>query len=295
MEESNERFHKSCLISGSGNLQALKGYEQHYLVKSHPVGFVFASKIPTDEDLIKHYKNYGRSDQVSPITIKRYNELLDDFEQYRKTGKILDIGCDVGHFLKEAKKRGWEVYGTEFTDEAISKCVQQGIQTFQGKLKAEWFAPEMFDIVTSFEVIEHINNPVEEVINVNKILRKNGLFYVTTPNFNSIERFILKDKYQSVIQYPEHLSYYTKKTLNYLLSNNGFEKVKITTTGFSFTAIKNGLSTRKEKRVAPTSTDQVIRAKMESNKLLHVLKIVTNRLLNILSLGSSMKAWYVKK
>lgn len=295
MEVNNEKFHKSCLISGSGDLKTLKGYEQHYLVKSRPVGFVFASKIPTEEDLITHYKNYARTEHVSPITIKRYNELLDDFEQYRRTGKILDIGCDVGHFLKEAKKRGWEVYGTEFTEEAISKCRQQGIQIFQGKLKAEWFAPEMFDIVTSFEVIEHINNPVEEVVNVNKILRKNGLFYVTTPNFNSIERFILKGRYESVIQYPEHLCYYTKKTLNYLLSNNGFKKLKTTTTGFSFTAIKNGLSVNKEKRVSPTSMDQIIRGKIESNLLLHIFKIVTNRFLNILSLGSSMKAWYVKK
>lgn len=292
---SDEKSHKRCLISGSDKLRILKGYEKYSLVKSVPLGFVFASRIPTEEELTAHYKRYSRSDFISPITIKRYNELLDDFEKYRKTGKILDIGCDVGHFLNEAKKRGWEVYGTEYTDEAIVKCQQNGIIIFKGKLNHDWFVPEMFDIVTSFEVIEHINNPIEEVLNVHKILRKGGLFYVTTPNFNAIERFILKGKYNSVIQYPEHLCYYTKRTLHYLLSNNGFKKLKIITTGVSPAAIKNWLSISEEKFVSPTSSDQIIRRKMESNFLLHLSKVIVNYFLNVFSLGSSMKAWYVKK
>ena len=78
-----------------------------------------------------------------------------------------------------------------------------------------------FDIITSFEVVEHINNPKEEINNYNQILRKGGLFYCTTPNFNSLSRRILKAKWNTIC-YPEHLSYYTIKTLTKLLKDTNF-------------------------------------------------------------------------
>ena len=186
------------------------------------------------------------------------------------------------------------MYGTEFTDEAIKKCTSEGIMMKKGKLDPSWYEPEAFDVVTSFEVIEHINNPVEEVRHIHQVLRKGGLFYVTTPNFNAIERFILKDKY-NVIQYPEHLSYYTKKTLDYLLSKNGFRKWKIRTTGISLATIKSSIGASREAIVSPTSSDEIIRSKMEQSRLLHVFKVVTNYFLNLFSLGSSMKGWYIKE
>jgi 2-polyprenyl-3-methyl-5-hydroxy-6-metoxy-1,4-benzoquinol methylase len=291
--KSNNSEHKTCLISGSTKLKPLKGYERNFLVKS-PVGFIFCSRIPSEEELENHYNEYSRNEYISPLTIKRYNELLDEFERYRCTGKLLDIGCYVGGFLVEAKKRGWDVYGTEYSDEAVEKCEQRGIKMHKGKLCSEWFGDEMLDIITSFEVIEHINNPIEEVKNIKKILRKGGLFYVTTPNFNALERFLLKGKY-SIIAYPEHLSYYTKRTLNYLLTNNGFKKLKLITSGLSLTRIQTDLAVSNENLGSPVSTDEKIRGKLEKNNVMRLVKGGVNFILDKLALGSSMKGWYIKK
>ena len=60
-----------------------------------------------------------------------------------------------------------------------------------GVLDPTKYEPESFDIVCSFEVIEHINNPREELSNFNKLLRPGGLVYCTTPNFNAVERYQL--------------------------------------------------------------------------------------------------------
>jgi 2-polyprenyl-3-methyl-5-hydroxy-6-metoxy-1,4-benzoquinol methylase len=290
----NFQQHTECFVSGSKKLKPLKGYEKHYLVKSSPLGFVFCSRIPTQEELIKHYEGYSRNNYLSPVTIKRYYELLDEFEKYRKTGKILDVGCGTGLFLAEALKRGWEVYGTEFTDKAIEICTKKNIRMHQGKLDPAWFPDETFDIITSFEVLEHINNPVEEVRNINKILRTGGLFYFTTPNFNAVERFFLKSNY-NVIGYPEHLAYYTKHTVNYLLSGNGFKKKKLRTTGISLTRIRTSMNKNsKEDYVGKTSTDEKLRVSLEKNKLSQFVKQSVNGLLNQLSIGSSMKGWYEK-
>lgn len=300
MQQANYPQHTKCLLSGSEDLKPLKGYEDHYLVKSKPLGFVFCSRIPTEEELQAHYAQYSRVEYYSPITKKRYQQLLHEWEPYRKTNKILDIGCGTGFFLETAKEKGWEVYGTEYTTNAMEICKAKGINMQQGRLKAEWYAPEMFDIVTSFEVLEHINNPVEEVKNINTILRKRGLFYLTTPNFNAAERLILKDKY-NVIEYPEHLCYYTPKTLNYLLSHNGFRKVQIMTTGISLSRIKASMGKGQEDKAQPCeqvlsagNTDEKWRRRIEANDLIKLGKNLINLVLDIFHVGNSLKAWYVK-
>ncbi len=197
-------------------------------------------------------------------------------------------------FLVEAKNRGWDVHGTEYTDEAIAVCKRKGITMKQGKLSKDWFPEGHFDIVTSFEVIEHINNPREETANINHILREGGLFYFTTPNFNAIERYVLKEKY-NVIEYPEHLCYYTKKTINYLLKNAGFRKLRLLTTGFSISRLKVSMgNAASNERSINNSTDERIRASFETNRLKKFVKKTINSALNIFGVGSSLKGWYLK-
>ena len=286
--------HTSCIICKSENLKLLEEYESSHLCKCLSCGFVFAKKIPTTEELELHYKGYSRDDYLSPITIKRYHELLDQFEKYRKTNNILDVGCGIGYFLEKAKKRGWNVYGTEYTDEAIKICDTKGINMQKGVLLPSNYNLESFDIITSFEVIEHINNPTEELNNFHKLLRKGGITYVTTPNFNSIIRYRLKSAY-NVICYPEHLSYYTPKTLKKVFTQSGFKTNKITTTGFSFTRLKTSIGKSNQPIISKKSDDEKIRNLAESNKLVGALKVTINQLLTFFGLGDNLKGWFVKE
>ena len=290
---TNSSFHTKCLITNAQDLYPLKGYEKNYLVKSKSSGFVFCSKIPTEEELFNHYNNYPIGYGVdSAITTIRINEVLDGFEKFRKTNNMLDVGCGPGLFLIEAKKRGWEVYGTEFTDNQLAYLNDKGIKTLKGKLSDDSFEASMFDVIISSEVIEHINNPVEEMQQFHRLLRKGGLVYITTPNFNAIERFLLKGDYE-IIEYPEHLSYYTPTTINLLLTNNGFKKLKVTTTGISIARIKKSLNRKNNETTENVASDEVLREQLETGYKRHIKSFI-NGLLNLFGIGNSLKIWYVK-
>lgn len=289
-----EQYHNNCLVCNSTELEDLPDYKKYFLCKCKSCNFVFAKKIPSIQELETYYEGYGRNDYLSPITIKRYNELLDKLEKYRDTNNLLDVGCGIGYFLEEAKKRGWNVYGTEYTDEAIAICTAKGIQMKKGKLNPEDFGDLKFDILTSFEVLEHINNPLEELSNFNSLLRKGGIVYATTPNFNSLLRYKLKAEY-NVITYPEHLSYYTPKTITKVFKKSGFSKVKIETTGISVTRLKTSQKKSTQAFISKESDDEIIRNKMESSKLLGIAKNIANFSLTTVGKGDSLKVIFKKK
>ena len=288
--------HKACIVCNKKDLKAMSGYEVHNLVKCSNCSFVFIKKIPSQEELEEHYKIYAYSDgqYMSEVTKKRYNELLDEFESYRSTNRILDVGCGAANFLSVAKERGWEVYGTEFSEKAVEHGIKKGINVKRGVLSLEDFDKDSFDVITSFEVIEHIYNPQEEVQKFYNLLRKRGLLYCTTPNFNALARYYLKSDY-NIIVYPEHLSYYTTHTLNGLFNKIGLRKKKIFTSGFSLNRfVVSNESKNQVKKTTVDNTDEKLRNSIESNLILRVVKKIVNAFLSVTSKGATIKAYYIK-
>jgi 2-polyprenyl-3-methyl-5-hydroxy-6-metoxy-1,4-benzoquinol methylase len=280
--------HTACLLCNSTNLvPAGSSYAHAFLVKCRSCGLVFCEKIPTAGELGEHYANYPRDNSISPVTIRRYQELLEKFEGYRKLNRMLDIGCGDGYFLETAKEKGWHVSGTEFTPEAVAICRKKGIGMHQGAI--QHFNPEeKFDVITSFEVLEHIRDGNEHMQKIAHLLRPGGLFYFTTPNFNSLSRRMLGGKW-NVIEYPEHLVYYTPATIDKQLRKNGFKKLSLQTTGFSFNRFRK--STGGD---AVKNTDEKLRSAMEEKGHLRAAKRILNGVLNLTSLGDTLKGFYLK-
>ncbi len=287
-------IHTHCNLCGGTDLEHMEGYEKHHLVTCNSCGFVFSEAIPSAEELTAFYSDdYDRTRYFSPVTEKRYNELLDTFEPFRKTNRILDVGCGYGFFLEIAKKRGWEVYGTEISSDACKKCTEKGINMHFGKLESCEFDPESFDVIVSLEVIEHFSDPRSTMKCINGVLRKGGLFYLTTPNFNAYLRYRLKAQYD-VIDYPNHLCYFTPVTLRLFAEKLGFETLKIKTTGISITRSKTSLGESKQQYVSETSDDEMLRYRIEKRRVLRWGKQFVNFWLNALGIGVSLKGWFIK-
>jgi len=286
-----EQF-RACLLCDSEKLSPMPVYAKDYLVRCEACNFIFSQRKPTQPELQGHYGNYPRDIAISEITQKRYDVLLDMFEAHRKTNNLIDVGCGDGFFLEAAKKRKWNVFGTEYTDTAIEVCKRKGIHMTTSPLDPSKYQPGFFDVITSFEVIEHINTPQLEVKSFHSILRKHGVVYVTTPNFNSLSRIILKAKW-NVIEYPEHLCYYTRQTLTSLFRENNFKTITTSTTNISVKGLKEGL-TQQGTPPIELNADEALRQRTESSVLFRTLKSSINLVLNLTGTGDALKALFQK-
>jgi len=300
------RTHVCCLLCQSPEIEPLKGYEAKHLVRCQACGFVFCGLIPTQEELLTYYQRYTREDGISALTIARYHERLDEFEAYRRHNRLLDVGCGNGDFLQVARQRGWEVYGTEFTDEALAVCTAKGLNMQQGPLNPAYYAPGYFDVITSFEVIEHINTPAGEAGHMAALLRPGGLAYVTTPNFNCLARRLL-GRHWGVIMYPEHLGYFTATTLRQLFEARGFRTGRVLATGISPARIRYDAGAWFPQPAGPPPTaaelyappfrreDEQLRQQAQARPAVRRAIATANWLLTQTRLGDALKAYFIRE
>jgi 2-polyprenyl-3-methyl-5-hydroxy-6-metoxy-1,4-benzoquinol methylase len=154
-------------------------------------------------------------------TFQRGIELVETFSP---KGKILDVGCAAGFFLTNAKERGWETQGVEPNTYLAEYGKKEfGLNVFNGTLKNAKFPDNYFDVVTMWDVLEHTTDPLSELHEANRILKKGGVLVVNFPDFSSIWAKIFRRKWWFLLSH--HLYYFTPKTLRLMLDKAGFEVI----------------------------------------------------------------------
>ncbi|MEQ8323865.1 MAG: class I SAM-dependent methyltransferase [Vicingaceae bacterium] len=285
----NELGHcPSCL---SVRILVMPRYSRHHLYKCRSCTLVFSNRIPSNQDLLAHYEDYGRDDFQSPVTVRRYHEIIGEFEKYSAQRNLLDVGCGVGFFLEVSTERGWKSQGTEISDRAIEVCKSKGIATYQGEIGQIDFKENRYSVISAFEVIEHVQFTSKFINDIRLILQKGGLLYLTTPNFNSLNRRFLNEKW-NVLSYPEHLVYFTKKSIHNLLISNGFEKINLQAEGLSAERLLTSKKGIEMDHSSGQNRDEKLRTALEKNVFNRALKKIVNRGLDLLGMGESIKALY---
>jgi len=180
-----------------------------------------------DEEYIKEEKGRRRSARI----------ILRRIGSFVKTGRMLEIGCANGFFIDEARKAGWEVAGAEPSRWARQYAAERlGVRTIYPTIKEAGFARESFDVIVMLDVIEHLESPREMMRVIEKILKKDGVLVISTPDVESFLSILLGAKWWGINKH--HLFYFSKKTLEYLLGQTGFEvlcyksHVRIFTVGY---------------------------------------------------------------
>ncbi len=142
-------------------------------------------------------------------------------------GKLLDIGAATGFFMSIAKKRGFSVVGVELSDFAAKKGRENGLDIVTGDLLNTNFEGESFDVITMFDVLEHVPDPKKLIQEVSRIVRPGGLIIINTPDAESLWAKVLGKRWQLIMP-PEHINYFSPQNLSMYLEDVGYE-VKIDT------------------------------------------------------------------
>lgn len=143
----------------------------------------------------------------------------------RKT-RVLDVGCAGGAFLRAARDIGVSAIGIEpsrWLSEYARSTHQLDVRS--GTLSDHSFSDASFDLVTLWDVIEHVPDPKVELREIRRILKPKGLLVVNYPDFGSLVAKILGRKWPFLLSV--HLVYYTRRTLRLQLSKAGFKVVRI--------------------------------------------------------------------
>lgn len=140
-----------------------------------------------------------------------------------KKGRVLDVGCGRGLLLQAFRRSGWDVQGTELSDQAARYARQvANVPVEIGRVEEIGFPEHSFDAVTLWHVLEHIHDPRVVLAEANRILKPGGVLLVGVPNFSGFEARFFRDKWFH-LDVPRHITHLTKQTLKQALSENGFQ------------------------------------------------------------------------
>lgn len=183
---------------------------------------------PRDKNIKKLYERvedefYLKSKDERIETFKKDLRKLE--KVYSKRGKLLDIGCGPGLFLEVAKENGWSVYGTELSKWAYEYARKNGLNVYNKELDKCNLKEGEFDVITLWDVIEHVTDPSKILKQVNRILKKGGLLVIDTPNVDSFFAKLRGRKWGDFVRM--HIYYFSPKSIEKILKKNGFKIIKI--------------------------------------------------------------------
>lgn len=184
----------------------------------------YLEEFPVNENLENYYKNeYTIKNEAGYTEFRRISRLNEQYEliniisKYKSINSVLDIGCDKGYFLDEARRLGIKVAGVELSENARQYCnlvgldVRSSIHDFDTK----------FDAIIMNHSLEHFPSPNEILTDINSQLNDNGLLIVRVPAFDSIWSRLMKHHW-IWFQPKNHYFHFSIKSLMNLVQKHGF-------------------------------------------------------------------------
>ena len=205
------------------------------LVRCRRCGLLYLNPRPTPDEIgyyyPEHYGPYNVTPEEEPSWIDRLDHDYGNWKRarlirpiYPHGGRILDIGCATGNFLHMMRRLGsWELYGLDISPAATKYARERcGVNTFTGELADAGYPDTHFDVVTMWDVMEHVYDPTSTMIEVRRILKPAGLFLVRVPNVATWDARLFGG-YWGGYDAPRHLYVFSPETFRGLLQKAGFQ------------------------------------------------------------------------
>jgi SAM-dependent methyltransferase len=156
---------------------------------------------------------------------------LDEIEaRLGRPGRMLDVRCATGVLVEAAGRRGWTAVGVDVSTFAAAQCHARGLDVRHGDLWSTDLPPDHFDVVVLDDTIEHLVDPARALREIRGLLRPGGLITLNTPNDGGWLRRLM-GRHWFHCKPPEHLYYFSPRTLGAMLERQGFHRVQTKLSG----------------------------------------------------------------
>lgn len=228
-----------CNLCGSQRTRPFCPQNGRGLVQCLECGLVYVGEQPEPDELYSLYgETYFQNDESGEVGYTNYiadernirqtsARRLAHAEHFVEPGKLLDVGCAMGFFIDTAHQRGWQVAGLDISGFATDYVRERfGHEAYHGSL-LEVDLAETYDMITMWDVIEHVPNPTAYVQRVAELLRSGGLFVLATPDVGSFPARLTGKRWIGYKLSDEHVYYFSVKTLTRMLDEAGFDVVHV--------------------------------------------------------------------
>lgn len=158
-----------------------------------------------------------RKQTYAPERLKYIEEKIPDLPRNRMN--VLDVGCGPGYFIDYLKDCGIPNKGLELAHFLVDICKKRGLNVEDAKLEHEPDAS--YNIVTMFDVLEHLTEPSDLFRDLNRVLMPGGYVLAYTPHIHSLAYLLMGGMQNTLLPF-QHVGFYDERSLAYLASRTGF-------------------------------------------------------------------------
>jgi SAM-dependent methyltransferase len=211
------------------------GYGRHGpIVECRRCGLVYAAPRPNHREVLDMYKAvedplYVEEREGRILTFEHHLRPLEAFTGPPDQRPLLDVGAHTGVFVDIAARHGWDAWGVEPSEWAVAQARSQGLQMRLGTLRAAGFPDGSFPVVTMWDVIEHVPDPLGTIREAGRVLSPGGLLVVHTMDIESIFSRLMGKHWPWFMEM--HLYYFSRRTMAMMLRQAGFRVIWMGTQG----------------------------------------------------------------
>lgn len=204
-------------------------YGQHArIVTCRHCGHVYANPRWSAEEILGAYtavedNTYVEERLGRELTFHKHLKALEKFTGPANGRALLDVGAYIGVFVEVAAAEGWRASGVEPSSWAAQVAQQRGLSVIHGTLDALELQGQQFDVVTMWDVIEHLPDPAAETAKAFHLLKPGGWVVVHTMDIDSLASRLMGSRWPWLMDM--HIQYFSPQSLGRMLTNNGFEVV----------------------------------------------------------------------
>jgi SAM-dependent methyltransferase len=225
------RYPSTVKAGKSGDWRAFRcthsGYGRHHtIVQCRQCGLVYTDPRPDGADIIETYQAvedplYVEEREGRVLTFEHHLKPLEQLTGSPDDRLLLDVGAYTGVFVEIAARHGWDAWGVEPSRWAVEQARARGLHVVHGTLGTAVLPEATFDVVTMWDVIEHLTDPRGTLEQAHRLLSPGGLLVVHTIDIESPFARLMGARWPWLMEM--HIYYFSRRTLRAMLEACGFQ------------------------------------------------------------------------